>query len=51
MYFDGDENYQRGYEWWMMKEAKKVTNPIDAWHHNYMTHADSYQMSLKLFLA
>ena len=20
-----DENYQRGYEWWMMKEAKKVT--------------------------
>ena len=24
MYFDGDENYQRGYEWWMMKEAKKV---------------------------
>lgn len=24
MYFDGDENYQRGYEWWIMKEAKKV---------------------------
>ena len=24
MYYDGDENYQRGYEWWMMKEAKKV---------------------------
>ena len=24
MYFDGDENYQRGYEWWVMKEAKKV---------------------------
>ena len=21
---DGDENYQRGYEWWMMSEAKKV---------------------------
>jgi len=19
-----DENYQRGYEWWMMTEAKKV---------------------------
>ena len=19
-----DENYQRGYEWWLMKEAKKV---------------------------
>ena len=25
MYFDGDENYQRGYEWWMMKEAKQVS--------------------------
>ncbi|XP_045189116.2 galactocerebrosidase-like isoform X2 [Mercenaria mercenaria] len=23
IYHDGDENYQRGYEWWMMKEAKK----------------------------
>jgi galactosylceramidase len=23
MHFDGDENYNRGYEWWLMKEAKK----------------------------
>ncbi|XP_060570586.1 galactocerebrosidase-like isoform X2 [Ruditapes philippinarum] len=23
IYHDGDENYDRGYEWWMMKEAKK----------------------------
>jgi galactosylceramidase len=23
MHFKGDENYQRGYEWWLMKEAKK----------------------------
>ncbi|EDQ92718.1 uncharacterized protein MONBRDRAFT_566, partial [Monosiga brevicollis MX1] len=23
MQFPGDENYQRGYEWWLMKEAKK----------------------------
>jgi hypothetical protein len=25
IYHDGDENYDRGYEWWMMKEAKKVS--------------------------
>merc|ERR1712176_1169272 len=23
MHFNGDENFQRGYEWWLMKEAKK----------------------------
>ena len=23
MHFKGDENYERGYEWWLMKEAKK----------------------------
>ena len=23
-----DENYQRGYEWWLMTEAKKVTIPL-----------------------
>ncbi|KAH3787160.1 hypothetical protein DPMN_165280 [Dreissena polymorpha] len=23
IYYDGDENYDRGYEWWIMKEAKK----------------------------
>jgi len=22
MHFEGDENYERGYEWWLMKEAK-----------------------------
>ena len=24
MHEKGDENYQRGYEWWLMREAKKV---------------------------
>ena len=24
MHYSWDENYQRGYEWWLMKEAKKV---------------------------
>ena len=24
MHYAWDENYQRGYEWWLMKEAKKV---------------------------
>ena len=24
MHYSWDENYERGYEWWMMKEAKKV---------------------------
>ena len=24
MHESWDENYQRGYEWWLMKEAKKV---------------------------
>lgn len=28
IYEDGDENYNRGYEWWMMKEAKKVLYKI-----------------------
>jgi hypothetical protein len=23
MHFAGDENFNRGYEWWLMKEAKK----------------------------
>lgn len=23
-----DENYNRGYEWWLMKEAKKVQNNL-----------------------
>lgn len=23
MHFNGDENYNRGYEWWLMKEARK----------------------------
>ena len=27
IYQDGDENYNRGYEWWMMKEAKLVGIP------------------------
>merc|ERR1719428_569871 len=26
MHYKGDENYQRGYEWWLMKEAK-ARNP------------------------
>ena len=25
MHEEWDENYNRGYEWWMMKEAKKVS--------------------------
>ena len=24
MHAENDENYQRGYEWWLMTEAKKV---------------------------
>ena len=24
MHYPWDENYQRGYEWWLMAEAKKV---------------------------
>lgn len=24
MHHPGDLNFQRGYEWWLMKEAKKV---------------------------
>lgn len=23
MHYENDENYFRGYEWWLMKEAKK----------------------------
>lgn len=23
-----DENYERGYEWWLMVEAKKVNQPV-----------------------
>ena len=30
IYYDGDENYDRGYEWWIMKEAKKV-RPVQQW--------------------
>lgn len=26
MHNSWDENYYRGYEWWIMEEAKKVTN-------------------------
>ncbi|XP_071793069.1 galactocerebrosidase-like isoform X5 [Asterias amurensis] len=26
MHTSDDENYQRGYEWWLMKEAKKIWN-------------------------
>jgi len=28
-----DENYQRGYEWWMLMEAKKVCHylPYGVW--------------------
>ena len=36
MYFDGDENYQRGYEWWIMKEAKKVNSY--SWSQSWSTH-------------
>ncbi len=25
MHTEDDKNYQRGYEWWLMTEAKKVT--------------------------
>lgn len=24
MYYFGDFNFKRGYEWWLMKEVKKV---------------------------
>lgn len=27
MHYENDENYLRGYEWWLMKEAKK-RNPF-----------------------
>ena len=26
MHNSWDENYERGYEWWLMKEAKKVSH-------------------------
>ena len=32
MHSPDDENYQRGYEWWLMKEAKKVTMEIKNVH-------------------
>ena len=25
MHTEDDENYERGYEWWLMKEAKKAS--------------------------
>jgi len=28
MHDSWDENYERGYEWWLMLEAKKVCNII-----------------------
>ena len=28
MHNSWDENYERGYEWWLMVEAKKVTTKI-----------------------
>ena len=28
MHEEWDENYQRGYEWWLMKEAKMVTKQL-----------------------
>ena len=28
MHSQDDENYQRGYEWWIMTEAKKVAHTI-----------------------
>ena len=30
MHSAGDENYERGYEWWLMTEAKKVGPCKDA---------------------
>ena len=28
MHYKSDENYERGYEWWLMKEAKKRNSNI-----------------------
>ena len=29
MHSKDDENYERGYEWWLMQEAKKVSATMD----------------------
>ena len=31
MHSKDDENYKRGYEWWLMQEAKKVSATLDQW--------------------
>ena len=33
MHTADDENYQRGYEWWLMVEAKKVPILFDYYYH------------------
>ena len=38
MHTSDDENYQRGYEWWLMVEAKKVATYYKLYHlASYMT--------------
>ena len=32
MHTSDDENYQRGYEWWLMVEAKKVAMYYKSYH-------------------
>lgn len=35
MHYENDENYFRGYEWWLMKEAKKRNPNITLIGRNY----------------
>ena len=39
MHSADDENYHRGYEWWLMTEAKKVCN------YNYTTPLINYKIN------
>ena len=46
MHYSWDENYERGYEWWLMVEAKKVKL---ACHHNQLIGEYKTVLSASLF--
>jgi len=56
MHFDGDENFNRGYEWWLMKEAKKRNPDIKlyalpwGWPGALDPQASSFVQSLNSFV-
>ena len=45
MHSADDENYHRGYEWWLMTEAKKVCN------YNYTTPLINYKINFSFYYA